>query len=114
VRLSDLADLVLDHSTFERLLDLLGRALSASAGRDGSRRAVAADGLTSLILHESDDLSYVRLETSHGGFQTPDFVVSIEAPRAFPDTVRASRGVRAGPEVPSNEAGEAGEREAAG
>lgn len=76
-----LSDLVLDHPGLERLLELLGRALSAPVSSDGLRRAVAADGRTSLVLSEGGGVPYVRLETPRGAFWTPDYVVSIDSPQ---------------------------------
>jgi len=80
VRLSGLARL--DHPTFERLLDLLGRALAAQPGGDGHRRAVAADGRTEIVLASPDDGARTRLETPRGTFRTPDYVVRVDVPGA--------------------------------
>lgn len=79
VRLSRFARL--DHAVFEHLLDLLGRALAATPGPDGVRRAASADGRTEVRLHRPPDAggqaTTAVLHTPRGRFTGPDFVVDI-------------------------------------
>lgn len=75
VRLSSLRKL--DHPTFERFLDLLGRALSARPDPQGRRRAVSADGRVELLLRPPVDATTARVRTPHGRFTGPDYVIDI-------------------------------------
>jgi uncharacterized protein (TIGR02677 family) len=77
VRLSDFGEL--DAAAFERLLDLLGRALSARPDASGARRAGTSDGQVEITLIEVDDGRTARLKTSKGVLTGPDYVVSIAA-----------------------------------
>jgi uncharacterized protein (TIGR02677 family) len=68
----------LDHDVFERLLDLLGRALSASAGSDGLRRSVTADGRIEIVLAPPPAGARMAvLHTPRGRFESPDYLVEI-------------------------------------
>ncbi|MEZ0064955.1 uncharacterized protein (TIGR02677 family) [Streptacidiphilus sp. MAP12-20] len=67
----------LDHVVFERLLDLLGRALASRPGRDGSRRAVTADGRVEIILRPAADAARAVLLTARGELESPDYLVAI-------------------------------------
>lgn len=78
VRLSSFAEL--NHATFERLLDLLGRALAAGPDSTGARRAATADGKVEVVLSPPRDSSTATLHTPRGVFRGPDYVVDIAAP----------------------------------
>ena len=75
VRLSDFG--LLDHDTFERLLDLLGRALAARPDSTGVRRATTADGKVEVILRTPHDTARATLRTPRGVLTGPDYVVDI-------------------------------------
>jgi uncharacterized protein (TIGR02677 family) len=75
VRLSSFGDL--DHALFERLLELLGRALASSPDRSGARRGSTADGRIDIILTPPADGSLAQLTTSRGLFRGPDYSVEI-------------------------------------
>jgi uncharacterized protein (TIGR02677 family) len=75
VRLSDFGKL--DHAAFERLLDLLGRALAARPDSTGARRAVTADGRVEIILRAAQDDRRAVLRTAHGELEGPDYLVAI-------------------------------------
>jgi uncharacterized protein (TIGR02677 family) len=77
VRLSDFGEL--DDAAFARLLDLLGRALSARPDASGTRRAGTSDGQVEISLIEVNDGRTARLRTSKGILTGPDHVVSITA-----------------------------------
>lgn len=82
----------LDHAVFERLLDLLGRALGSGAGRGGTRRSTTADGRIEIVLRPPEDGAVTQLKTPRGVFQGPDFEIEI---RAFGDRhVRRASGDR--------------------
>ncbi|MFD8492591.1 TIGR02677 family protein [Amycolatopsis sp. NPDC059657] len=75
VRLSAFGEL--DHSLFQRLLDLLGRALSTSPDSTGARRGVTSDGKVEVILRPPPDARGAVLTTARGRFAGPDFLVDI-------------------------------------
>lgn len=75
VRLSSFAEL--DHGSFERLLDLLGRALATRPDSSGVRRAATADGKVEIVLQPPRDGSLATLRTPRGTFTGPDYVVDI-------------------------------------
>lgn len=75
LRLSDFDEL--DDAAFERLLDLLGRALSARPDASGLRRAGTADGRVEITLSVPGDGRTAVLRTSKGVLRGPDYVVSI-------------------------------------
>ncbi|HEY6796293.1 MAG TPA: TIGR02677 family protein [Kineosporiaceae bacterium] len=83
VRLSQFS--ALDHATFEHLLDLLGRALSAPVGTYGHRRAVAADGRTEITLGAAQGGPPARIRTPRGELVAPDYVVRIATPGTVTD-----------------------------
>lgn len=70
----------LPHATFERLLDLLGRALSTATDSTGSRRAVTGDGRVEIVLREPDDASTAVLHTPRGAFRGPDYIIEVRTP----------------------------------
>lgn len=83
VRLSSFA--TLEHSTLERLLDLLGRALSATTDSSGARRGITADGSMELVLLPAEDHEPARLRTPRGTLTGPDYVVDVrETTRGSP------------------------------
>jgi len=75
IRLSGFARL--DHAVFERLLDLLGRALGAAPGRGGDRRSTTSDGRIEILLRPPRDGAVARLTTPLGQFHGPDYEVEI-------------------------------------
>lgn len=75
VRLSSFGRL--DHALFERLLELVGRALGSSAGSDGRRRATTGDGRIEIVLRLPADGAEAVLTTPLGTFRSPDLVVEI-------------------------------------
>jgi uncharacterized protein (TIGR02677 family) len=87
VRLSQFGRL--EHALFERLLELLGRALAASPGRSGWRRGTTTDGRIQIILKPPADAAIARLETPCGAFTGPDYEIEISAAGSRP--LRAAR-----------------------
>lgn len=81
----------LDHALFERLLDLLGRALAASPDGSGWRRGSTADGRIEIILRPPADRAVACLTTRRGVFRGPDYAIEIRAVGAHP-VARASGG----------------------
>ncbi|MBF8192142.1 TIGR02677 family protein [Nonomuraea sp. K274] len=77
LRLSQLGDL--DHDTFGRLLDLLGRALDERPDSTGFRRAVTSDGRVEIVLRPPDDESVAVLRTSEGWFWAPDYLIDFRS-----------------------------------
>lgn len=75
VRLSDFGRL--DHATFERLLDLLGRALGVRPDSTGARRAATADGKVEVVLRAPRDSRVATLRTPRGVLTGPDYVVDV-------------------------------------
>lgn len=80
VRLSGFG--MLDHTVFERLLDLLGRALAVRPDAGGTRRAVTSDGRVEIVLRLLPDGGRAVLRTSHGRLEGPDYLVEIRSPGA--------------------------------
>ncbi|MFI6922897.1 TIGR02677 family protein [Nonomuraea spiralis] len=77
LRLSRLG--ALDHDTFGRLLDLLGRALAAPPDATGLRRAVTSDGRVEVVLRAPDDGAVAVLRTSEGWFRGPDYLLDVRS-----------------------------------
>jgi uncharacterized protein (TIGR02677 family) len=77
VRLSAFARL--DHDVFERLLELLGRALGTAPDRSGSRRTATGDGRVEILLRPPPDGAVATLRTPHGVFSGPDYRIEIRA-----------------------------------
>ncbi|MEN3356451.1 MAG: hypothetical protein V7637_433 [Mycobacteriales bacterium] len=69
----------LDHAVFERLLDLLGRALDRPPGRTGARRSSTIDGRIEILLRPPADGATARLTTARGTFAGPDYEIEIRA-----------------------------------
>ncbi len=79
IRLSGLNRL--DHRLFERLLELLGQALTSAPAESGHRRATTSDGQVDILLWLPADGTIAALRTPRGVFQGPDYVVEIKAAR---------------------------------
>ncbi len=77
VRLSSFG--TLDPAVFERLLDLVGRALAARPDTTGSRRATTGDGRVEIALSPPPDERTAVLRTTKGTLAAPDYVVLITA-----------------------------------
>ncbi|MFD7639757.1 TIGR02677 family protein [Kitasatospora sp. NPDC059795] len=69
----------LDDAVFERLLDLLGRALAVRPDSSGTRRTVTSDGRVEIVLSPGDGGTAV-LRTSRGQLEGPDYLVEIRSP----------------------------------
>ncbi|ONI85454.1 TIGR02677 family protein [Saccharothrix sp. ALI-22-I] len=69
----------LDHEVFERLLDLLGRALATAPDDDGVRRGTTSDGRVEILLRlpADDHRAPATLRTPRGVFVGPDCDVEI-------------------------------------
>ncbi len=67
----------LDHALFERLLELLGRALTAGSDRSGTRRAITSDGRIEIVLSPARHGGIAELMTPLGVFRGPDYEVQI-------------------------------------
>lgn len=77
VRLSSLV--TLDHTVFERLLELLGRALATPPRERGTRRSTTADGKVEIVLRPPADGAVARLWTPRGTFSGPDYEIEIRS-----------------------------------
>jgi uncharacterized protein (TIGR02677 family) len=77
VRLSRFGQL--DHALFERLLELLGRALASSPDASGGRRGTTTDGRIEIILRPPGDAAVACVTTARGVFRGPDYAVEIRA-----------------------------------
>lgn len=69
----------LDHALFERLLELLGRALASSPGPSGSRSSTTTDGRIEVVLTPPGDAATAELSTPRGVFRGPDYSIEIRA-----------------------------------
>ncbi|MFG2819864.1 TIGR02677 family protein [Kitasatospora sp. NPDC048365] len=78
VRLSDFG--VLDDAVFERLLDLLGRALAVRPDEGGARRTVTSDGRVEVVLRPLPEGGRAVLRTPRGRLEGPDFLVEVRRP----------------------------------
>ena len=77
VRLSDFGEL--DHAVFERLLDLMGRALAVRPDSTGARRTVTGDGRVEIVLYPCPDGRVAVLRTPRGRLRGPDYVVEVRS-----------------------------------
>jgi uncharacterized protein (TIGR02677 family) len=75
VRLSGVGRL--DHDVFERLLDLLGRALAVAPDPGGTRRTATGDGRVEILLRPPKDGAVAELLTPLGRFTGPDYEIDI-------------------------------------
>ncbi|MCU1685531.1 MAG: hypothetical protein JWQ81_6270 [Amycolatopsis sp.] len=75
VRLSAFGEL--EHAVFQRLLDLLGRALSTAPDSTGVRQGTTSDGKVEILLTAPQDARGAVLYTPRGRFAGPDFVVDV-------------------------------------
>lgn len=82
VALADLGRL--DHATFERLLELVGRALGASDDVSGVRRAQTSDGQVAVELTDPPDGSRVTLVTPRGQLTGPNYRLRVTSLRHAP------------------------------
>lgn len=69
----------LDHGVFERLLELLGRALASSPTSSGTRRSTTSDGKIEIVLRQPADGAVAHLTTPRGRFSGPDYEIEIRA-----------------------------------
>ncbi|MFE6868986.1 TIGR02677 family protein [Kitasatospora sp. NPDC057692] len=83
---------MLDHVVFDRLLDLLGRALAAAPDAGGARRAVTSDGRVEVVLRPCPDGGRAVLRTSHGQLEGPDYLVEIRSPGVIRAVIREDTG----------------------
>ncbi len=67
----------LDHDAFERLLELLGRALASRPDAAGTRRATTIDGRLEVLLSDPGNGRSATLRTSRGRLTGPDYTVCI-------------------------------------
>lgn len=67
----------LDHTVFEHLLDMLGRALAAPADEHGRRVGATADGRAEVLLRDPADGRRAELRTQHGRLTGPDYLVEV-------------------------------------
>ncbi|MFI6085046.1 TIGR02677 family protein [Streptomyces sp. NPDC051217] len=87
----------LDDASFERLLDLLGRALSTRPDSSGARRAITGDGRVEIVLTPPADGHVAVLRTPKGVLRGPDYVVRIDTVAvAGPSSTRIGRQEAAG------------------
>ncbi|MVU82283.1 TIGR02677 family protein [Nocardia sp. ET3-3] len=70
----------LEHEVFERLLDLLGRALGSAPDSEGVRRGSTADGRVEITIRPPTGGGQAELKTPRGVFRGPDYVVRVSAP----------------------------------
>lgn len=75
----------LDHALFERLLELLGRALMTGEDRSGVRRATTSDGRIEIVLQLDENAGTAELRTPLGVFRGPDYDVEIRAAGSRPE-----------------------------
>lgn len=75
IRLSQLGRL--ESETFNRLLDLLGRAIESTPDGDGSRIATSSDGHTRIRLRPPTDDEEATVVAEHGRMTGPNFRMTI-------------------------------------
>jgi len=68
----------LDYDAFERLLELLGRALGGRPDGMGMRRATTIDGRLEVLLSDPGDGRTAMLRTARGRLTGPDYAVCIQ------------------------------------
>ena len=75
VRISSLAEL--DHDTFHRLIDLVGRALGSEPDSTGTRTAGTSDGRMQINLRNAR--GWARITTQKGTLSGPDYVIDVQS-----------------------------------
>ncbi|WP_243795947.1 TIGR02677 family protein [Saccharopolyspora gloriosae] len=75
VRLSSFGEL--EPGVFDRLLDLLGRALATREDSTGMRRACTGDGRVEIVLRDPGDGRAAELRTSRGTLRGADYAVNV-------------------------------------
>jgi uncharacterized protein (TIGR02677 family) len=75
VRISTLTEL--DHDTFHRLIDLVGRALSSDPDSTGTRTAGTSDGRMQINLRNAR--GWASITTQKGRLSGPDYVIDVQS-----------------------------------
>jgi uncharacterized protein (TIGR02677 family) len=70
----------LDHVLFDRLLELLGRALTTGPDRSGTRRTTTSDGRIEIVLRAAAPGRIAVLTTPLGTFSGPDYEIEVRVP----------------------------------
>ncbi|ANZ42514.1 TIGR02677 family protein [Lentzea guizhouensis] len=74
IRISSLQEL--DHDAFDRLLDLVGRALAALPDSTGTRAASTSDGRVHIRLRNAR--GWAKITTQRGTLSGPDYVIEVQ------------------------------------
>ncbi len=74
IRISSLQEL--DHDAFDRLLDLVGRALGAMPDSTGTRSASTSDGRVHIRLRNAR--GWAKITTQRGTLSGPDYVIEVQ------------------------------------
>jgi uncharacterized protein (TIGR02677 family) len=75
IRISTLTEL--DHDTFHRLIDLVGRALSSDPDSTGTRTAGTSDGRMQINLRNAR--GWASITTQKGTLSGPDYVIDVQS-----------------------------------
>lgn len=75
VRISTLTNL--DHDTFHRLIDLVGRALGSDPDSTGTRTAGTSDGRMQINLRNAR--GWATMTTQKGTLSGPDYVIDVQS-----------------------------------
>lgn len=75
IRISTLTDL--DHDTFHRLIDLVGRALGSDPDSTGTRTAGTTDGRMQINLRNAR--GWATITTQKGTLSGPDYVIDVQS-----------------------------------
>ncbi|WP_232836754.1 TIGR02677 family protein [Lentzea terrae] len=75
IRISTLTNL--DHDTFHRLIDLLGRALGSDPDSTGTRTAGTSDGRMQINLRNAR--GWATITTQKGTLSGPDYVIDVQS-----------------------------------
>ncbi|MGW4214648.1 TIGR02677 family protein [Lentzea sp. NPDC004789] len=75
VRISTLKEL--DHDTFHRLIDLVGRALGSDPDSTGTRTAGTTDGR--MLINLRNARGWATITTRKGTFNGPDYVIDVQS-----------------------------------
>jgi Protein of unknown function (DUF2397) len=65
---------------FDRLLELLGRALTTGPDRSGTRRTTTSDGRIEIVLRAAAPGRIAVLTTPLGTFSGPDYEIEVRVP----------------------------------